>query len=273
MQPLDEKDPLQRQQSPVVGSRQRMTTQQAASGLTLQPTQLISQRVVAPVQWQITLMPPMCEGPGSVLPFPGTVDGNSAFSPGGGPGQYGGPNLPTLGTGAAPSSQLQCRIRWGAGGVAFSTTFTYPSLGVTFGVTADNVDLEVSALNPQPIVYSTLGGVPIVGAFMVQGSPSSDDAPLSWMQTTQVAATSQVFYSVKPFAKYLRASGIGAASGIRVAFFDTAGTQLNEPSVAGDLPLSPQEVFRVPSLATIVRISNPGASVCQVVAEWLIGLQ
>jgi len=230
-------------------------------------TQLLSARHDRARQWVITLMQPVT-GRSGVNPWVTTFDGTTPYPPG--TGIMTAPVLPV-------GTSLQCLLRWGAGGIAFSTRFDYPLAGGTFGVTGDTLDLSVTYRGAAP-VYNAEDLVPVVGGFMVEGL-AADPTPLRWREldplaasgVTTIAAGADAFWGVKPFARRVRLASSDIATRYLVEFLDTAGASLwtERINLAG---IGDARVITVPAAASVMRIVSNSAGSSSWAIEWEIGL-
>jgi hypothetical protein len=225
-------------------------------------TGIITARFEEAMQWVITLTPPLAQNSG-VIPYISTIDGTIAPA-----GIYTAPVMP-----AGADSGSQCSLRWGAGGVAFTTRFDYPAHGAIFGLTADTLDLKFS---PDPAAGS-ISAVPQVGAFMVPGV-AADPTPLRWLEPQRSLAAFPAAgftrqWAVKPYARKLKLAVTGAGVGgeFQINWTDTAGISL---MIERYTKTDTGEVIvtDIPSMATIAFVANLSATLIDVVLEWQIGL-
>ena len=247
---------------PNIGKRSVMQSVPAGANFTLLPTNLITARINQPQQWVITVMQALAN-PNGVTPwnYPAADEGST--------------NVPGVGTvvpRTSQSSPMQIALNWGAGGAAFQTRFDYPLAGATFGLTADTVDLNVTFRNGSP-TYASQGIIPVVGAFMVQGT-AADPSPLRWAEEPRLALSTQTLYwTIKPYARKLLVqigathnganSYLGWRDGIGGLFW-----QRWIPTGYGEYELD------VPAQASVFEFYNDGAFVggCPIGLEWRIGL-
>jgi hypothetical protein len=249
----------------VIGVQKRLLVQGVEPNLIVQPTQLIAAQQLAPRQWVVTLMQPVKLG--GVQPWQSTFDGSAAYPPVA-PLLFTAPQLPRNPVAAAVViGALVVKLRWGAGGVAWNTEFDYPAAGGVFGVTADNINIDV-ALKSDVAPYVLLADVPVVGAFMVEGQ-ASDPSPLRWFEgSAQVANGTSGFWAVKPYARKLHVTTIDATL-TNIVWRDTVGNVLRRHR----LPAAPVDIdIDVPGQATVVEVANGGAAVTAYALEWKMGL-
>ena len=247
--------------APVIGRRSSLSTQPGAGGFVAQATQLISHREPSPKQWLITMMQPVT-GSSGVNPWVSTFDGG--IYPPVPPAIFTAPNLPD-------AQGLQLLIRWGAGGFAFETRADYPAAGGVFSLAAETVDVNVGFRGTGG-VYATAGAIPVVGAFMVEGS-CPDPAPLRWLDRAtgplSTAGTAAAYWAVKPFSRRCRISLTGAvAASVDVAMLDTANATLWVQRMSGPAVFD----VNVVGQATLLSITNNTAGVISAQIEWAIGL-
>ncbi len=254
----------------IQGVRQRMLTQARASGalVDLVNTQLISARLDVPRQFIITMA--QATIPNGTTPWEQNWDGAAAIG-----SVFTAPGIPTISLSSVTLAfQLQCIMRWAAGGVSYETRFDYPVAGGSFGVTADQLDLNVfirpgQQLGIEPEI------VPVIGAWMVEGQ-AADPTPMRWAERPIIAnAASTHYWSVKPYARKLHivaplttlitgqffaVSGIGATVGLREF-------RAQEPTAGAGV----DTFVDVPAGAEIVSIVNSGSAASTIYAEWHMG--
>lgn len=242
----------------IVGKQQLMNFQGTAvpGDVLLQPTQLISARIDKPRQFIVTLQQPTKVQ--TVTPWLDNFNGALAYNPA--VAQFGAPRGMQF---------LRCRLRWGAGGVAFVTEFDYPSTGGAFGVTCDQMDLTVDTVIPLPF---PVADVPVIGAWYVEGR-AADPSPLRWRELSAIInAGAALSWSVKPYTRAVRLGfqGRPAAPDITITFVDVDGNTLwtERPDFAVN-PLS-SIVLEVPAHASVMTIASVAGAA--VTIEWMAGL-
>jgi len=248
-----------------------MTVLSSVAPFVVAPTQLISARLSHPRQWVVTLMQPVTSRSG-VNPWISTFDG-AAYPPVG-VNIFTAPVLPV-------GTPMLVALRWGAGGCAFETLFNYPAGGGTFGVVADTLDLNVG-FHGAALSYGDLLDVPVLGAFMVEGT-AADPTPLRWRELGDpglaglvvIANGSDAFWAVKPYARRLRIITADQLTRYRVDWLDTASGLIVAHRFdipAGETGNQAGVSLVVPATATVVRIVNNGAAPAAYALEWEIGL-
>jgi len=234
--------------TPNYGSRNRFPVSPAPGGFsTNNNVQLISARVVDPIQWVVTLQP-MVQSGFQALPWDAPWDGAAL--------------LPI--TGHVPQSDsipYRVRVTWGAGGVRGDAFFDYPVAGGSFGVVADTLDLSV--FNPTLVasVYATEEEIPVFGAFMVPGVSTNQLAPMNFADVPQSFAAGigdVVRWSVKPYARRVWISQLlapNAAVRYRVSFPGAGGNDWWNSYRVLDGDSIPQPI-PVPNGTNHLRIEN-----------------
>lgn len=236
--------------APITGRRIPLSTIPGAGGFIAQATQLISARVNTPRQWVVTLAQVVPTTP-AISPWPAPADGTNVTTGFQGPGGIAG--------------LLRCALRWGAGGAAFQTEFDYPLQGVSFGIVADTLDLNVAmGVDPTLYPFATVDAIPIVGGFMVPGH-SPDPAPLRWCEPSNAApgAGASVFWSVKPYARRVRVNVYNAGANsytIQMSGYNRL--------ITGDS----DNVYDIPAGTRFLRFINGAGGPTVSAPEWHIGL-
>lgn len=251
------------------GRSTTMVTVAVAGGFEIQPTTLIADVEPHPQQWMISVGPPTQTFNPLALPWYSTFDGtttapqNNQNAAG---YNFGAPTLPTLG--------LQMQLRWGRGGVSFSTAFDYPNNGAVFGVTADTVYLDAILKPGQvPIVYPTLGDVPTIAAYMTEGRPANP-TPLRWTDVQGAVGPgvlTPTYWSVKPFARQLTLyiPEASAGSTFELVWLNGSGTAVYQ--VFWTLPAGQTnyiQVLDVPANAVAFFVAQSGAAAATVIPVW-----
>jgi hypothetical protein len=221
--------------------------------------QLISARVVDPMQWVVTLQP-VTRRASQVWPWDSPWDGAAA--------------LPITGTVPQNISEgYKVRMTWGAGGIRGDAVFDYPMAGGSFSVCADTLDLK--AFNPNPLagtgIYSTVDDLPVFGAFMVPGQSASGVG----MRLNDVAQSfaagpgDTAWWAVKPYSRYLWVAQRDIANtGLYEVRFQAAGGNevwntgqaTGAGSTDGSIVSSARGPIMVPPESTIVALTNRSAS-------------
>ena len=241
----------------IVGKQGLMGVQGTAvpGQVLLQPTQLISARIDKPRQFIVTLQQPTKAN--TVTPWLDAFNGVIPYVAG-------------VAFGAPRGMQfLRCKLRWGAGGVAFQTEFDYPSTGDAFGVTCDQMDLTVESAIPLPIPIEE---VPVIGAWYVEGQ-AADPSPLRWRELSAIInAGASLSWSVKPYTRAVRLGfqGRPAAGDTTITFLDVDANVLwtERPNFAG--AVSSTLVLEVPAHASVMTIASVAGQA--VTVEWVAGL-
>ena len=241
----------------IVGKQGLMNTQGTAvpGDVLLQPTQLISARVDKPRQFIVTIQQPTKAN--TVTPWLDAFNGAIPYVAG-------------VAFGAPRGMQfLRCKLRWGAGGVAFVTEFDYPSTGGAFGVTCDQMDLTVESAIPFVI---PIAEVPVIGAWYVEGQ-AADPSPLRWRELSAIiGAGAALSWAVKPYTRAVRLgfSGRPAVGDTTIRFLDVDANVLwtERPDFAVN-PLS-SIVLEVPAHASVMTIASVAGQA--VTVEWMAGL-
>lgn len=206
---------------PNLGSTNPFPTQTTAGGLLCtNNVQLISARVDKPLPWAVTLAPVTTKRYPSVVPWAALpFDGIVGAVP---PSSVGVVAIPAI----ESANGFKVRLEWGAGGVRGVAVFDYPSAGQVFGVTAEQLDLNVFVPNTPTTLYAADGDVPVFAAHMV---PRQCDKSVRYTDVAQNAGCSNVQsvgWSVKPYARYLHVSQLvkgNRAKLYSVTFYNDAG--------------------------------------------------
>ncbi len=242
----------------IVGKQQLMNFQGTAvpGNVLLQPTQLISARIDKPRQFIVTLQQPTKLQ--TVTPWLDNFNGAVAYNPA--VHQFGAPRGMQF---------LRCALRWGAGGVAFTTEFDYPSTGGVFGVTCDQMDLTVDTVIPLPFPQAD---VPVIGAWYVEGY-AADPSPLRWRELSAIInAGAALSWSVKPYTRAVRLGfqNRPAAPDVTITFADVDNNTLwtERPDFTVN-PLS-SIVLEVPAHASVMTVASVAGAA--VTIEWMAGL-
>lgn len=259
------------------GNRSRLNVRPTLDAFIVTQTQLIRAQLDYPRQLLVSLMQPtkgngvnpwvstfdgLGSGTGPPIPYPQVVPPE--------PYLFTAPYMP------GPAHALQVRLQWGAGAVRYETRFDYPQTGGVFGVTADQLNLDVipKAEEGQSLSYATENDIPVVGAFFCEGAPA-DPTPMAWLEVprTLVGAT-DAWYAVKPFSKTVNVCSMSRViASVTIEFYNTVGDVLWSTSISQTASDTLRVELDVPRQATLMRIAN-GAPLAnqEIVAEWGIGL-
>lgn len=173
------------------------------------------------------------------------------------------------------------RLQWGIGAASYAANVDWPTRGCSFCVTASNLSLGVTALNPK------VDGSPATLATMIftasLGGVQSLSAP-AWPPTTtvflgNVNAGADVDTVVPAFARSWRATRITGTETEGMVFTFFADAALAAPVWRAELKDSPNReyydqsgVYPVPPSGSILRVHNSGAVNAQVLLTFNLDL-
>ena len=195
--------------------------------------------------------------------------------------RQGSPGVPYAGSPAlanyqAPNiGQPQCRLQWGAGGIRQQTTFAWPVMGGSFGITAESLSLDAFASGFG--AWATPAEYPVFSAWVMPGDPPANPMP---MQSTPYApaglgAASVIIYRVQSsFVQSLyisaQASLVATSTNWRLEFANEALTVLRTVDLTGVGNNSSNPPFIIPWMPGATRYSVVNADVANATPQYTI---